>query len=208
MKYFDFHHHHFDKRHGIYNLELFAEAIEFPFSAGLHPKDIGKDDQGALLWLEEISKDRNCLAIGECGLDGLISVEIKAQEEMFLKQIEVANRRTKPVLIHCVKKHYELIPFKKLAKVPLVIHGFNKKKEVAAALMQENFLFSFGKALLHNVSLQEIVKNINSKNFFLETDDSDFDIELLYQKVSEIRKENLEAIITQINTNLDFLING
>ena len=205
---FNFHHHQKTNPNGIYNLELFGDAPDFLFSAGIHPKDIAENNGDAFLWLMEISKCKNCFAIGECGLDGLIEINFELQKEIFTQQINLANDLKKPIIIHCVKKHYDLIPFKKMAKSPMIVHGFNKKQEVAAALLKEEFLLSFGKAVLQNVSLQEIVKNINPEKFFLETDDADFNIELLYKKVSEIRRESLETITKQINKNLELLING
>lgn len=208
MKYFDFHHHKIDHRNGIYNLPLFEDPVDFPFSAGIHPKNICENSIDAFLWLKEISKNANCFAIGECGLDGLIAVDFEVQKEIFQQHIAIANEIKRPLIIHCVKKHYDLIPFKKLAKTPMVVHGFNKNKAVAEALLKEDFHLSFGKAMLQNVSLQDIVKSIPSSKYFLETDDAEFDIENLYQKVAEIRGETLEIINKQISENLQFLKNG
>ncbi|MFC6269120.1 TatD family hydrolase [Frigoriflavimonas asaccharolytica] len=208
MTYFDFHHHHINTKNGIYNIPLFGNAVDFPFSAGLHPKDISSNNDEAFLWLEEITKNINCFAIGECGLDGLVEIDLEIQKKIFQKHIVIANSLKKPIIIHCVRKHYDLIPFRKIAKTPLIMHGFNKNTAVADALLKEDFLLSFGKAVLHNVSLQEIVKNIPKEKYFLETDDADFDIENLYEKIAEIRSESLKTIKNQINKNLEFIING
>lgn len=201
MQYLDFHHHRKDYKNGIYNLELFSDAVDFPFSAGIHPKDILENNEEAKSWLMKISKNTNCVAIGECGLDGLIDVKIELQNEIFLWHIELANTLQKPIIIHCVKKHYELIPFKKISKIPMVIHGFNKNKILAQELLKNDFYLSFGKAALRNVSLQEILKEIGAENFFLETDDADFDISILYKKVAEIRGVNTEGINNQMIKN-------
>lgn len=208
ISFFDFHHHNPTFKNGIYNLPLFSKPVDFPFSAGIHPQDIKENNDAAFSWLKNISTQNNCIAIGECGLDGIVPVDLRLQEEVFKKQIEIANHLNKPLIIHCVRKHYELIPFKKVAKTPMIIHGFNKKIDVAEALLKEDFYLSFGKALLQNVSLQELVKSIDSRKYFLETDAADFEIENLYRKVAEIREESLEEIINQINRNLDFLKNG
>lgn len=208
MKNFNFHHHQIKNENGIYNLPLFADAVDFLFSAGIHPNDIRENNDEAFSWLQEISKHPNCFAIGECGLDGLIEVNFDQQKEIFQQQIQWANTLNKPIIIHCVKKHYDLIPFKKLAKKPMIVHGFNKNEEVAKALLKEDFLLSFGKAVLHNVSLQKIVENIPAEKYFLETDDADFNIENLYEKVAEIRGESVETIDNEMNRNLNFLMNG
>ena len=208
MQYLDFHHHRKDYKNGIYNLELFADAVDFPFSAGIHPKDILENNEEAKSWLMKISKNTNCVAIGECGLDGLIDVKIELQNEIFLWQIELANTLQKPIIIHCVKKHYEIIPFKKISKIPMVIHGFNKKQSVADDLLKNNFYLSFGKAVLYHLSLQDTLKIVPLDKLFLETDNDDFDIKDLYQKVSEIKKISIEQVQKQILENLETIKNG
>jgi TatD DNase family protein len=151
---------------------------------------------------------KNCFAIGECGLDSLVPIDQKVQEEVFLKQINISNEVKKPVIIHCVRKFYEVISFKKKAEQPMIIHGFNKKQKIAEDLLANNFYLSFGKAVLYNLSLQNILKNTPLDKFFLETDNEDFKIEELYRKVSEIKEISLEDLNEQILENLHTIRNG
>lgn len=130
MTYFDFHHHHFKKNTGIYNLGVEEVVPDYLFSAGIHPHSITENIEEKFVWLKDITKDKNCVAIGECGLDGLINIDDSIQEEVFERQIELANERKKPLIIHCVRRFSKIIHFKKKAKVPMVIHGFNKRKTI------------------------------------------------------------------------------
>lgn len=202
MTYFDFHHHHIQRENGIYNLR-FNETVPFGlFSAGIHPNDAGWNIPNQFDWLEEISKHKNCVAIGECGLDGIIDVNDSIQEDVFNRQIELANERNKPLIIHCVRRFSQLIPLKKKAKVPMIVHGFNKRKTVGEELQKHQFYLSFGKTVLHHVNLQQFVKDFPLEKLFLETDDDDFNLQELYQKVAELKGITIEELQEKMKENL------
>lgn len=202
MNLFNFHHHNLVNFYGIYNLDLGENVPESYFSVGIHPKDIDENWEKHFEAFKKISLQDNCLAIGECGLDALIDIDANLQKTVFERQILWANEIQKPVIIHCVKWFQELIPFQKLAEVPLIIHGFNKKKSVTDEMLKHGFFLSFGKSVLYNLSLQSILKEIPIDKIFLETDDTDFDIAELYQKVSEIKEISLEELQKKISENL------
>jgi TatD DNase family protein len=181
---------------------------DFPYSIGIHPKDIDVNNiENQFDWLRSTITE-NCFAIGECGLDSIVKTDLKIQGEIFLKQIKIANELKKPIIIHCVRKFYEVISFKKHAEQPMIIHGFNKKENIANDLLKNNFYLSFGKAVLYNLSLQNTLKITPLDKIFLETDNEDFNIEELYQKVSEIKGISLENLNKQILENLETIKNG
>ena len=205
MIFFDFHHHKSHNSYGIYNLHQEEILPENYFSIGIHPKDIDGNWQENLEKVKEISQQQNCVAIGECGLDALINIDENLQKKVFEAQILWANEIQKPVIIHCVRKFQELIPFQKIAKIPMIIHGFNKKKAIADEMLKHGFYLSFGKSVLRSVSLQAIVKDFPLEKMFLETDDADFDIAELYQKVAELKEISLGKLQKQISNNLEIL---
>ncbi|MCY1659672.1 TatD family hydrolase [Chryseobacterium sp. SL1] len=208
MDFFDFHHHKKNMPNGIYNLDIEQIPTDIPYSIGIHPKDI---DVNAVDRQFEWMKNRvseNCLAIGECGLDSFVETDQKIQEEVFLRQIRFANEVKKPIIIHCVRKFYEVISFKKYTEQPMIIHGFNKKERIAEDLLKNNFYLSFGKAVLYNLSLQNTLKITPLDKIFLETDNDDFSLEELYGKVSEIKGISLENLNKQIAENLETIKNG
>lgn len=205
MILFDFHHHNRENTYGIYNLEPKEIVTEKKFSVGIHPKDIDENWEENFEKIKEISLLPNCVAIGECGLDGLISVNENLQKEVFEKHILWANQIKKPVIIHCVKRFSEIIPFQKIAEIPLVIHGFNKKKTIADEMLKHGFYLSFGKSVLHSLSLQSILKEFPLEKMFLETDDANFNIEELYQKTAEIKGISIENLHNKILKNLESL---
>jgi TatD DNase family protein len=208
MDFFDFHHHKKNVSYGIYNLDLEANPHDFPYSIGIHPKDIDiYNTENQFNWLKTHITE-NCFAIGECGLDSLVQIDPKIQEDVFLRQIIISNEIKKPLIIHCVRKYYEVISFRKKSEQAMIIHGFNKKQSIAEDLLKNNFYLSFGKAVLYNLSLQDIVKKAPLDKIFLETDNDDFSIEDLYVKVSEIKKISLERLNGQIAENLEHIKNG
>ena len=208
MDFFDFHHHKKNISYGIYNLDINQIPSNFSYSIGIHPQDIQRENiDSQFNWLQSVINE-NCFAIGECGLDGLVSVDMKIQEDVFLRQIQLANEFKKPLIIHCVRKFYEVISFRKKSQQAMIIHGFNKKQSVAEDLLKNNFYLSFGKAVLYHLSLQETLKTVPLDKLFLETDNDDFNIEELYQKVSEIKKISIEQLQKQILENLETIKNG
>jgi TatD DNase family protein len=128
MIFFNFHHHNPQISYGIYNSTPEEKIPEHYFSVGIHPQNINEQWENDLENLKMISQNPKCLAIGECGLDALVNIDENLQKKIFEAQILWANQIQKPVIIHCVKRFQELIPFQKIAKVPMIIHGFNKKK--------------------------------------------------------------------------------
>lgn len=205
MKFFDFHHHDSAKSSGIYNLRFREEIPQFYFSTGIHPHSINENIEEHFFWLNGIVQHKSCVAIGECGLDGLIDIDDKLQEEVFERQIFLANEINKPLIIHCVKRFSRLIHFKKIAKVPMIVHGFNKRKTIANELWKHDFYLSFGKSVLQNVNLQDFVKDFPVEKLFLETDSAHFEIEDLYKKTAELKNINLEDFTQKIKENLLFL---
>jgi TatD DNase family protein len=202
MNFFDFHHHNFEKECGIFNLKFNDELPESIFSAGIHPQSITIGVEDEFLWLKEISKLSNCVAIGECGLDGLVDVEEKLQEVVFERQIYLANEIKKPLIIHCVRRFSRLIHFRKLSKVPMIVHGFNKRKTIGDDLLKNDFYLSFGKSVLYNVNLQEFLKEFPLDRLFLETDSADFQIVELYQKVASLKNIEPEDLLKIVKQNL------
>lgn len=202
MHFFDFHHHHPHTEFGIYNLNFDEEVPGFPFSAGIHPISGQDDFEARFQWLKNISSHKNCVAIGECGLDGTLPIAEENQRTVFQKQIELASQIGKPLIIHCVRKFPDLIKMQKIASVPMVIHGFNKRKTIADELLQHHFYFSFGKSLLYSIHLQQFVKEMPANRIFLETDDEDFDITVLYELVAQLKNTEIGNLKTQIKENL------
>lgn len=201
---FDFHHHKRSIKSGIYNLKFGEETLPDLFSAGIHPDSSEENLHEKFIWLNKVARAENCVAVGECGLDGRFGNDV-LQEEVFKKQILLANQLQKPLIIHCVKRFPALIRLRKTVDVPIIIHGFNKRGNIGRELLRHNFTLSFGKSLLYNVDLQGFLKETPLHNVFLETDSADVDLFEIYEKAAAIKNISVEEMTGQINDNLKIL---
>lgn len=214
MQFFNLHTHQSSKQVNV--LELVNQyPHEFDasipnYSIGIHPWHIVEDRIGAdLEIIESKLKDVNCLAIGECGLDKRIEIPMALQQMVFEKQLALAEKYKKPVVIHCVAAFQEVIAIKKkmAISVPMIIHGFSKNKETAEQLIANGFYISFGKYLLRNPELELVFKNIPKERLFLETDTIEEGIAAVYELAAKYRNIETEEMMAIINANFDTVFN-
>ncbi|MBZ4040757.1 TatD family hydrolase [Flavobacterium hibisci] len=206
MKFFNLHTHQFTNNPDVLELvnqypQDFDASVPF-YSIGIHPWYIveGRID-AELKIIEEKLKEYNCLAIGECGLDKRIEIPFEQQVSVFEKQLFLAEKYKKPVVIHSVAAYQEVISMKKKLNisVPMIIHGFSKNNQIANQLIKEGFYLSFGKFLLRNPDLKTVFQNIPNDRFFLETDMIEENIQQVYELASnykELKNEELQAVIS------------
>ena len=215
MKYFNLHTHQFTNQDDVLELvnqypQEFDAAIPF-YSIGIHPLFI---DENRLRKDFQVVEEKlalpECLALGECGLDKRSETSFEIQQSVFEKQLALAEKYNKPVVIHCVAAFQELIEIKKRLKitVPMIIHGFSKKVELAKQLIDNGFYVSFGKNLLRNPELESVFKSIPNDRFLLETDTIEEGIQAVYalaSKYKEIELSELQEIVNK-NYNQIFVI--
>ena len=163
------------------------------FSIGIHPwhsKEINLEK--AISNLKKSISSENIIALGECGLDYVKRSE--NQLEIFEKQIKISEKNRTPMIIHCVKAYSDILFLRKKtkAKQSWILHGFNGNLQLAKQLIQSGCYLSFGEILLNSKSkAAKIFCEIPEASFFLETDESKFEIEQIYKKASELKEINL-----------------
>ena len=176
------------------------------YSIGIHPWYVVEDRIDVeLVIIESKLKDKKCLAIGECGLDKRVEIPMALQQMVFEKQLALAEKYKKPVVVHCVAAFQEVIAIKKkmALSVPMIIHGFSKNKETAGQLIANGFYISFGKYLLRNPKLEVVFKSIPKERLFLETDTIDEGIAAIYELAAKYRNIEVEEMKAIINANCD-----
>jgi len=179
------------------------------YSVGLHPWYIDpKNIKHEMLLMKTASQQKNALAIGECGLDRLCNTDFKFQEKIFTEQIIWANEIAKPLIIHCVRAHAEILKLlKEYNRIsPVIFHGFNNSEDLANNIIQKGYFLSFGKQLF-NPSMEKVFSKIGGEYFFLETDDSDYTIDNIYKQAAKIRNISLDGLSLQIKQNLKGVFN-
>jgi TatD DNase family protein len=187
----------------ILNLEDAKGAGSY-FSTGIHPHQAHQIDLDLDFYsILENTNLRNCLAIGECGLDKIISTPIEIQNAVFKKQIEISESEHLPLILHCVKAWNEVLVVKKEVnpKQEWIFHGF-RKAALLENVLENKLMISIGTPIIYNLKLQEVFHKIPLEQLFLETDsDNRFSIEEVYCKASELREITVEALKSQIYEN-------
>jgi TatD DNase family protein len=179
----------------------FGDPLENYFSFGIHPWE-------AEQWGSKVSEirlnanNKKCLALGEIDLDKLKGPELALQKEIFIQQVAISEEIDLPVILHCVRSWNELKQLKRNLnpKQQWIFHGFTKVS-ILDEVLQEGLMISIGAAILKNQQLQDKLKTIPLDQLFLETDDSDIAISLIYTKVSELLNLPLFKVEAQIEAN-------
>jgi TatD DNase family protein len=173
------------------------------YSAGIHPWYIHQNNwQHDLLQLKNRLQHKNVLALGECGLDKICETPFLLQKEVFAAQVQLANIIQKPLLLHVVKAHQDVLQIlqQQHNQVPVIFHGFNNSERVAQQLLQSGAYLSFGKAVQHP-RIASLIPKIAADRFFLETDDAAVEISTLYKTVADLRNISVEALSLQLQNN-------
>ena len=124
-------------------LEL-AHKYPFVYAAiGYHPTEIKGYGEKEYKWLEENVGDPKVVAIGEVGFDfHWDSTTKEEQEEAFIRQIEIAKKANKPLVIHsrdAIQLTYDTLKKHNASMVGGVMHCYSGSLEMAPLFIKENF---------------------------------------------------------------------
>ena len=185
-----------------YPWEFVADIPQY--SIGIHPWYIVENRlESDLQFMEQKLQLPECWALGECGLDKRIDIPMTLQTEVFEKQIALAEKYQKPLVLHLVAAYQELIAIhkKRPIKVPVILHGFSKNAQTAKSLLDCGFYLSFGKYLLRNPELAAVFQSVPNDRFFLETDTIEETLMEVYDKASVIKALSLTELKKQVASN-------
>ena len=181
-------------------------STEGSYSIGIHPWHISpKTLERDLNSVEKNIQTQNVLALGEIGLDRLYP-DFELQKEIFVRQLQIAEKYSKPVIIHCVKAIPEVISILKNEKiqVPVIFHGFNAGLQIAQQNAVKGFYMSFGKDLFNmNSNAAAVISQIPLQNIFLETDSSEFVISEIYRQAADLINIDVKNLQNTILQNFD-----
>lgn len=204
MKFFDIHTHHRDADSNSSILNSVSYITERNISIGLHPWHIDKEWRRKLDEIAEHANKENVWAIGECGIDRINSLaDIERQKEIFQQQVLIAEKVSKPIIIHCVKGFDEVIAIHKSIKPKQawIIHGFRGNSLQAEQLIRQGFYLSLGERFN-----EESAKAIPNNKLFIESDESTLDITEIYKKVAIAKSISIEDLVELIDENRNRII--
>ncbi len=143
---------------------------------GIHPEFADTYTEENLKQIEKYLTHPKIVGIGEIGLDYHYTKENKEkQKELFIKQINLANKYKKTIVIHsrdAIEDTYNIIEKYKNKNIKCNMHCFSGSLEMAERFVKLGVTLGIGGVLTfkNEKKLKEIVTKLDIHNFVLETD--------------------------------------
>ncbi len=189
----------------IENLVIKKEQI---YSVGLHPLDILNANENWVQILEKQLQNNEVMAIGECGIDRRINIQVPTQINYFEKQIKLAKEYSLPLIIHSVRSYSDLLLLHKKNKPsnPWILHAYTGNLETTKQLIKHNFYFSIGEQLIRSKKdWSKILNLIPHNRLFFETDAANINIMLIYKRASELLSLSFNDLVENVHHNFQNL---
>ena len=200
------------------NQEVIALIEKYPNvygTIGIHPSEVKTSN---LSFIEKYVNHPKVVGIGEIGLDYHYGKEDKElQIDYFKKQIEIARKNNKTVVIH--SRDAALDTLKIIAANPdvnYVMHCYSYSVEIAKQLLKYHVRFGIGGVLTFKNSkeLKKVVESIPLEYLLLETDspwlspepfrgqkNEPKNVLLVAQKIAELQNISLEIVLKTTTQN-------
>ena len=149
---------------------------------GIHPWQIPfLAPELAETWLLALAaKIETAFGVGEIGLD-FSTPELKGastrQMEVCERQFDLAARSGKPLLLHVVRAHQEMLALVRRWRlgckggVPsAIVHGFRGSRQLAAQYLDEGLFLSFGPGLLAANRDETLIRFVPADRLLVESD--------------------------------------
>lgn len=191
---------------------------------GFHPDEVDTLTEEAFSFLEKSLDNSKIIGIGEIGLDYFHNKENKdKQKELFIKQILLAKKYKKPIVIHsrdAIEDTYHILK-EYLGDTKAVMHCYSGSLEMAKKFVQLGIKLGIGGVVTFKnaIKVREVVKEIPLSNLLLETDspfltpepfrgkiNEPFNVYYVAAKIAEIKNIKIEEVleITSINAIFQF----
>jgi TatD DNase family protein len=151
-------------------------ANEYPFiyaTVGISPNDCLDTNDEDLKEIETLLQNPKVVALGEIGLDYYWDdVPERKQKEIFLKQIDIAKRYNKPIVIHARDAYEDTFQILKAANHYGIMHCYSGSAEMAKRYIEIGFKISLaGPVTFKNARVpKEVAKAIGIDHLLIETD--------------------------------------
>ena len=159
-------------------IEISENYEEVYHTVGVHPNEVLKDKNNSNYeMILNLSKNKKCVGIGECGLDYHYGNDSKAEQKAsFITQINVSRATNLPLIIHArdadkdminiLENEYKNGPFK------AILHCFSSGKDLALCGINLGFYISFSGIVTFKSAklIQEIATLIPDDKILVETD--------------------------------------
>lgn len=137
---------------------------------GLHPWYAAQCPKNWEECLEGLLQAHPKALVGECGLDGAKGRDVSGQLPFFEKQIMLAEKYHRPLLIHSVHAVRETLSALNSVKTPFVWHSFAGSAETAAQIIKQGGYLGVNLGFLKSKHWKNVLKSIDVCNILLESD--------------------------------------
>ena len=163
-----------------YDLESSEIGVEYSnkydfiyCTVGYHPDEIEGYSEENEKKLEELTKNPKVLAIGEIGLDYHWMTRPKEEQwDIFRKQMKLARRTKKPVVIHTREAMQDTVNIlNEFPDITGILHCYPGSVETAKQMIDRYYLGIGGVLTFKNAKkLMDVVKEIPLERLVIETD--------------------------------------
>jgi len=198
-------------------LELVEKYDNVYGTLGIHPEEVNNITSDSFKLIEENINNPKIVAIGEIGLDYYwVKDNKEAQISLLKKQLDLATKYNKPVVIHSRDAIQDVYDILKEYNLKGTIHCFSSSLEMAKEFIKLGYKIGVGGTVTFKNSkkLQEIVKEIDLKDILIETDSPYLTPEpyrgkrnnpsLVYyvaQKISDLKNVSIDDVISATGNN-------
>lgn len=159
------------------NLEIIEQVNKYDNVygvLGIHPESVIEVTEESFKIIEENLNNPKIVGIGEVGLDYYWDkTHIEEQKQLFIRQIELAQKYNKTVVVHSRDAIEDTLSIvKQYPDVKFVFHCFGSSLEIAKELVKRNIRLGIGGVVTfkNGVKLKEVVEGIDLEYLLLETD--------------------------------------
>lgn len=192
---------------------------------GLHPCDVKDDYEQVLAEMEAWWDKRDFAAVGEIGIDLYWDkTTLPIQQKAFIRQIEWALKKDKPIVIHAresFKEIFEILDEYKDSGLTGIFHCFTGSIQDAQKIMNyKTFMMGIGGVVTYDrAKIMKVLTDVPAEFLVMETDspflppvphrgqrnESSY-IPIIAQKIAEAKNMRIEdvAAITTANANKIF----
>lgn len=213
-----------------YDLESAKRAIlisqkypECHAAIGLHPENMQEAKEGDWDEIKSLMQDKNCVAIGETGLDYHWVKDLKEREKqkrLFIEHIELANKLHLPLTIHsrdAAQDTYQILS-QHVPEQGAILHCYSYSVEMMELFLKLPLWFGFGGTLtFKNAKLvKEVLSSCPLERVVTETDapyltpepfrgkrNEPKNVIYVAKKIAEITSLPLEEVTKQIAKNIE-----
>ena len=176
---------------------------------GIQPENLDELSDENISFIEEHINDDKIVAVGEIGLDYHYDLDKERQKDLFKRQLDIARKYNKPVIVHsrdCIQETYDIL---KMYNIKGIMHCYSGSVEMAKKFVEIGFFLGIGgiSTFKNSRKVVEVIKNIPIEYILLETDcpyltpepnrgktNESSNIFYIAQKIAKIKNISLENV--------------